>query len=640
MTVLDKQAPHSNWIIEDQDDIPSSPVSGDNFFDVVERRINRRGFLKNITSLAATAALPVSIPSFASERKASGLSFTEIAHGQDDHVHVPEGYVADVLIRWGDPIFADSPVFDIQNLTAAAQEKQFGYNNDFVGFLPLPLNSTNSDHGLLAVNHEYTLPKLMHSGSPKNGALTQSQVDIDIAAHGMSIVEVKRSDNKWTVIRDSKYNRRITPKTPMQFYGAAAGNDRLKTAMFADGIATGGTFGNCAGGVTPWGTVLTGEENIQGYFLGDSQNAKEAENHKRFGLDGKARYIWGKYYDQWNIDKNPAAALHGGWIVEIDPYDPTSTPKKRTSLGRLKHEGCNVHINTDGRVVAYTGDDQRFEYVYKFVSEQKYNPDNRAANMDILDKGTLSVANFQDDGSLTWHPLTYGENSLDQSNGFHSQADIMLDARKAADIVGATQMDRPEDVEVNPVNGNVYIMLTNNSKRRVDQINAANPRAKNKSGQIIEMIPPNGDHAAETFTWEMLLIAGNPETEAGKYHDNISPNGWLADPDNCAFDNRGNLWIATDGAYKDGFADGVWVCPIDGDERALTQHFLRTPHQAELCGPCFTPDNKTFFCAVQHPGEKGTFDKPTTRWPDFNDNMPPRPSLLTVTKKDGGVIGS
>ncbi len=619
--------------------ITSNRKACDTFESVLDRYLSRRGFLKK-TSLAVGAMLTACENTKHIEQvNANPLSFIELPHGLDDKLHIAPGYNAQVLIGWGDPISNDSPTFNVFNQTEEAQLNQFGYNNDFIGFIPYPLKSRDSNHGLLIVNHEYTLPHLMFSGSPKNTGLTKKQTDIDIAAHGLSVIEVTKSRSSWRVELNSRYARRITPHTPMVFSGAATGSDRLKTNLSPDGIQTRGTYGNCAGGVTPWGTILTGEENVDGYFTGNPNQTAEAENYKRFGMRTD-RKLWGKYYDRWNLDKNPREPLHVGWVVEIDPFDPTSKPKKLTSLGRFKHEGCNVHINTDGHVVAYTGDDQRFEYIYKFVSKNKYDPTDRKKNMRLLEDGILYVARFEDTGKLVWLPLTFGLGPLTNENGFSSQADICIDTRKAADLVGATPMDRPEDIEVNPQNSKVYAMLTNNSSRKENQTDAANPKAHNGNGQILEFFPISGDHTEHEFSWNLFLLAGNPEETLTQYHSGISENGWLSCPDNCAFDDQGNLWIATDGAEKQGIADGLWATEVKGKNRAKTKHFLRVPKGAELCGPFFTPDNNNLFVSIQHPGEKSSFDSPHTRWPDFSEDMPPRPSVVVITKYSGGKIGS
>lgn len=633
--------PKYGWIIEDEDDVPSNKSTKKDFYDVIEKRLSRRDALKILGVSALATLVPLRFPNRSSAQESS-LAFQELAHGLDEDFHVAEGYEYEVLLKWGDPIIRGASRFDPQKQTAKDQERQFGFNNDFISFFPLPRGSNSSDHGLLVVNHEYAEPERMFPGSPKDPELNEEQIDVTMMAHGVSVVEVKRVGGKWTFVKNSRYNRRITPTTRMRISGPVKGHPRMKTNYSTDGVKTWGTFNNCGGGSTPWGTVLIAEENIQNYYMGDPGKTKEAENYKRFGITGKARFSWGKNHDRFNLDKNPQEALHTGWIVEFDPYNRRSIPKKRTTLGRVKHEACNTWINKDNRIVAYTGDDQRFEYVYRFVSEGKYNPRSSRANRNLLDRGELSVAEFLEDGRVIWHPLVYGIGPLTQTNGFNSQADVLLDTRKAADLLGATPMDRPEDIETNPKTGTVFVMLTNNTKRKPDQLNAANTRANNVFGHIIEMKAPNSDHSASEFTWDFFLLCGDPQNpeHSSQYNPNTSKDGWLANPDNCAFDNRGRLWIATDGAYKKGFADGVWACDVEGPAKALPKHFLRTPTGAELCGPCFTPDNQTFFVSIQHPGEQGTFDKPTTRWPNFDEKYPAQPSLVAITRKGGGEIGT
>jgi len=641
--------------MEEDDDIPSSPMIEPTIGDVIEARLNRRDVLTGMASSAAifaAAGVAGNVALSGEAQAAASMTFKELPHGYDETHHVAEGYDADILIRWGDPVVPGAPAFDPMKQTAAAQVQQFGYNNDFIGFLPLPAGSKNSDHGLLCINHEYTNPHLMFPGIEKGqlDKLSKEQVNIEMAAHGHSVIEIKRGENgKWAYVKDSKYNRRITTlETEMALSGPAAGHDRLKTKTDDSGKSVIGTLNNCAGGKTPWGTVLFAEENFHGYFGGDPAKTSEAQNYKRYGMKGKSRYAWHKFHDRFNVEKDPNEPNKFGWMVEFDPYDPQSVPVKRTALGRFKHEGANALINKDGHAIVYTGDDQRFDYVYKFVSKNKYNADDRKANFGLLDEGTLSVAKFEADGKLKWLPLVFGKGPLTKENGFNSQADVLIETRRAADLLGATPMDRPEDVEPNPVTGSVFMMLTNNTKRKDDQVDAANPRAKNKHGHIMEMIPPGGkgadaDHAADEFTWDIFLLAGNPANadDGAKYGGDVGENGWLSCPDNVAFDSKGRVWIATDGAPKSGLADGVWVADAEGPARAVPRHFFRTPVGAELCGPEFNPDDSAFFAAVQHPGdEKGaTFDKPATRWPDFKDTLPVRPSVVVVTKKGGGAIG-
>ena len=631
--------------------------------DLIDARLSRRSALKGLFAAGvATVAAPAALAATRSTDPSS-LPFAQAPHSIEMFHQAAPGHRADVLIRWGDKVLRDAAAFDPFNLSADAQEKQFGYNNDFVAFLPLPRGSKNSTHGLLAVNHEYTNPELMFAGLTAlnaAGKMTREQADVEISAHGLSIVEIRKGENGWEPVEGGRLNRRISARTtPMQVAGPAAGHARMKTKVDPSGHQVIGTLNNCSGGVTPWGTVLTAEENFNMYFGGDPDKTPEAANHKRLGIKGKSRYAWSRFHERFDIEKEPNEPNRFGWVVEIDPYDPKSTPIKRTTLGRFKHEAATCVVAPDGRVVVYSGDDEAFEYIYRFVTAKKYNPTNLAANRDLLDEGTLSVARFDDSGSLRWLPLVFGQGPLTPANGFHSQADVLIDTRRAADLLGATPMDRPEDVETNPVNGRVYVMLTNNNTRKPEQISKLHPRATNLYGHIIELLPPGTEgsdgargalHTADSFRWEVLLLAGNPaKPEHGaKYHPDTQKLGnWLAAPDNCCFDNRGRLWITTDQGSSQrstGIPDGVYACDVNGAGRGLTKFFYACPRDAEMCGPAFTPDNRTLFVAVQHPGEykDSTFDNPSTRWPDFDfrNNAPPRPSVVAITREDGGVIGS
>ncbi len=648
-----KTAELEEELIRDDDDIPSNPLINPTFQEVFNARLNRRGFLRAAGATTALGAAALTMTSgLAYANGKTSLTFTELPHGYDENFHVAPGYNANVLIRWGDAVEADAPAFDPMNQSADAQSKQFGYNNDYIGFLPLPFGSKSGNRGLLAINHEYTNAYLMFPGITKanyQDAMTRDLVDIEMAAHGHTVIEVVKDGNSWSVVQGSPYNRRITAlTTEMKISGPAAGHDRLKTKGDPTGTRVIGTLNNCAGGDTPWGTVLIAEENFHGYFGGNPEKTNEARNYKRYGLKAKSSYAWWKFHDRLNVEKEPNEPNRFGWMVEYDPYDPNSTPVKRTAIGRFKHEGATTVVNKDGRVVIYSGDDQRFDYIYKFVSDGRFDPNNRAANRDILDSGTLFTARLDADGSLHWLPLVWGTGPLTPENGFNSQADVMIETRRAADLLGATPMDRPEDVETNPVTGVVYVMLTNNTKRKNDQVDAANPRANNKHGHVLEMIPPgrgaDADHGALTYKWDIMIQAGDPRNpdDKAQYHADVSQDGWLSTPDNCAFDSRGRLWIATDGAPKAGFADGVWATDVEGEGRALTKHFLRAPRGAELCGPAFTPDDETLFVAVQHPAdEKGSsFEKPSTGWPDFKAGTPTRPSVVAITHGQGKTIGS
>jgi uncharacterized protein len=629
--------------------------------EIISARFSRRGFLKGSLAVSAIAATvsPLALMT-ADKAKAAGASafnFTEVEAGVDETHHVAEGYDADILLRWGDAVLADAPAFDPANQTADAQRKQFGYNNDFVGFIPI---EGSNEHGLLVVNHEYTNPHLMFpglvtlaEGEITMAPLTKEQVDIEIAAHGGSIVEIRKVDGKWQVVTDGQYNRRITADTPMELTGPAAGSDRLKTSADATGTRVLGTLNDCAGGVTPWGTYIMAEENFHGYFGGElPAGHAEAANYERYGLP-EGSYEWSNFYDRFDVSKEPNEPNRFGWIVEVDPMDPASVPKKRTALGRTKHEGAESVVNKDGRVVFYLGDDERFDYAYKFVTAGSYNLDDRAANMDLLDEGTLYAAKFAEDGTLQWLPLVHGEGPLTAENGFASQADVVIETRRAADLLGATKMDRPDDFQANPVTGKVYLLLTNNTRRTDEQVDAANPRAKNAFGHIIEIIEDGSDFAATTGRWEVLLKCGDPSVAdvGATFSTDTTANGWFGMPDNCAIDSAGRLWVATDGQgpTATGRTDGLWAVDTEGEARATSKLFFRVPIGAELCGPTFTPNDETAFVAVQHPADGGDdwepfgrasyYEDPSTRWPDFDNAMPVRPSLVVITKQGGGKIG-
>ena len=614
-------------------------------------RLARRDVLKAGVALGAAALGARRLPAFAGlPGPASTLTFTEIAHGRDETHHVPPGYEAQVLLRWGDPLFPDAPPFVPGKPDAHAQERQFGCDNDFIAFMPLPKGSSSATRGLLCVNHERCTTRLMWPGMGDGdiaARMTAEQCAHEMAAQGFSVVKV-RFEGEWRVILESRFNRRISARTPgIRVSGPAAGSPRMKTRADPDGTSVVGTFNNCAGGVTPWGTVLTCEENFHFYFLGDPSAHPESAALERYGVTGRSPYyFWGRHFERFHLQRTPNEPNRFGWVVEIDPYDPQSVPVKRTALGRFKHEGAASAVSHDGRVAIYMGDDERFEYLYKFVTEGRVR--GGAAPPDILDPGTLYVARFEADGRMRWLPLVYGQGPLTPANGFRSQADVVIEARRAADLVGATTLDRPEDVEASPVTGHVYVVLTNNSRRTAARVNPASPRAPNPFGHILEIVPPRTDrgvdHTATECRWEFFLLAGNPEDakHSAHYAGPVSSNGWLACPDNVAFDPRGRIWIATDGQDQLGFSDSLYAADTRGPGRGITRLFFNAPRGAEVCGPCFPQNGNTLFLAVQHPGaERGsTFEKPTTRWPDFRSGVPPRPAVLAITKKGGGEIGS
>ena len=654
---------------EAADDAATSPTGRDTIGNVIAQRYARREVLRGVLGVSVSTALfaPAALRASAQSRSKATFQFSELAAGIDTTHHVATGHEANVLLRWGDPLFADAPAFDQRKQTPGAQLRQFGYNNDYVAFFP---QDDDSSRGLLCVNHEYTneelmFPELGRQDRSDFNDMTRKLVDIEMAAHGVSVVEIALRGGRWHVEQSSTRNRRISPlQTRMQVDGPAAGDLRLQTKADPTGRSIIGTLNNCAGGQTPWGTYLTAEENFHGYFWTDHRDGNG--QHKRSGIGSALRasyerygvpgnwYCWGRFHDRFNVDKEPNEPFRFGWIVEIDPADPTSTPTKHTALGRFRHEGAETILNSDGRVVVYSGDDARFDYVYRFVSTNTYKAGAKAANMALLSQGTLSVARFDADGSVHWLPLAHGHGPLTAKNGFASQADVLIDARLAADALGATPMDRPEDVQPNPKTGKIYVMLTNNHQRRPGKVDAANPRSRNLFGHVIEMSPPDGDHAADTFNWTILLKGGDPDVGyiGALWHPETSTSGWFAAPDNCTVDADGRLWIATDqGKHwpRTGKADGLYGVETDGELRGLSRLFFRAPIGAEICGPCFTPDNETLFLAVQHPAADGakafkpfastsTYDNPATRWPDFNPDMPPRPSIVTVRRTDGHRI--
>ncbi|TPI32383.1 PhoX family phosphatase [Mesorhizobium sp. B3-1-9] len=651
-------------LLEENDGPPVNPTDNRTMGEIIAARFSRRGFLMGSLAVSAIAATVSPLALIAADEaraaEASAFKFDELEAGIDDKHHVAPGYDADVLLRWGDPLFADSPAFDPAKQSAEAQARQFGYNNDYVGYIPI---DGSAEHGLLVVNHEYTNPHLMFPGIvsivEKDGKkaaevapLSKEQVDVEMAAHGGTIVEIRKQGGKWQVVRDGKLNRRITSNTEMALSGPVAGHDRVKTNADPSGAKVIGTVNNCAGGVTPWGTYVMAEENIHGYFSGElPEGHREAANYKRLGIPEGA-YEWGAHYDRFNLAKEPNEPNRFGWIVEVDVNDPASVPRKRTAMGRFKHEGAESIVARDGRVVFYLGDDERFDYVYKFVTAGKFNPDDRAANMNLLDDGTLHVAKFAEDGSVEWMPVVFGQGPLTAENGFASQADVLIETRRAADLLGATKMDRPEDIQPNAGNGKVYVMLTNNTKRKAEQVDAANPRAGNAFGHIIEIVEDGGDFAATKGKWEVLLKCGDPSVAdvGATFSTATTAHGWFGMPDNCAVDSAGRLWVATDGQgpKATGRTDGLWAVDTEGPARATSKLFFRVPIGAEMCGPLFAPDDQTAFVAVQHPGDGGEdwegfgrpsyYEDPSTRWPDFKPDMPVRPSVVAITKQGGGKI--
>ncbi|MDY7086564.1 MAG: PhoX family phosphatase [Actinomycetota bacterium] len=656
------------------------PNRSDNTYlgDVVNASMSRRGVMRAgaagalVLGLSGTAAATAT-PAVAAPRtghappaggKAGKLTFTAIPPNTLDSFVVPNGYDSSVVIRWGDPVVPGAPAFNLGKQTAKAQSQQFGYNNDFVGVLPL-----SAERALLVVNHEYTNENLMFPGFTSQDALSVEQVKVAMAAHGMSVVEIERvgRTGEWRPVesRRLRYNRRITAlETRFKLTGPVAGTTPVRTAADPRGQWVIGTLNNCAGGVTPWGTVLSGEENFNQYFVG-GDGVPEADKPKlaRYGISTTTRHPsdsrkWERAQERFDLAKHPNEANRFGWVVEVDPFDPEAPPRKHTAMGRFKHEGANVIVARSGHVVAYMGDDERFDYLYKFVSDKKYRPGDRRHNLTLLESGTLYVAQVTGDspaaeidgsgklpadgafdGSGKWIKLVSGHKSFVPGM---TAAEVLTWTRLAGDKVGATKMDRPEDVQPSPRTGKIYAAMTNNSNRGVGSNPAAdeaNPRNANKHGHIFEITEDRGDHTGESFTWALPIVCGDPaaaDTYFGGYDKTaVSP---ISCPDNVAFDSAGNLWISTDGNAL-GSNDGLFATPIEGPERGRLRQFLTVPRGAETCGPFITSDDRSVFVAVQHPGEisGASLEKPASTWPDGDYA---KPGVVVTWRLDGRPVGS
>jgi len=563
------------------------------------------------------------------------------------------------LIRLGDPVLPDAPAFDFIHQSAADQAKQFGFNNDFCGLVPLP---GRGERWLMVSNHEYTSEAYLFHGYDSANP-TRAQAEIAWAAHGLSVVVVERDrrSGRLEVRLDRHFNRRITMTTPFRVSGPAAGSAYLKTSADPSGTVVLGTNNNCAGGVTPWGTILSGEENFNQYFANGSQVTDPLTKKRlgRYGMTGGASTRkWERFDKRFDLAQEPNEANRFGWIIEVDPFEPDQPPVKHTALGRFKHEGANVIVNRDGRVVAYMGDDERFDYLYKFVSDGRVKRGEsrhaREHNKRLLDSGTLYVAKFtgdsppeeignrwppsdgEFDGSGEWIPLASGNRSF--VDGFTAE-EVYIFTRLAADEAGATKMDRPEDVEPSLRSGRVYAALTNNTDRgKPDKEGPTevNPRNGNRHGHVLELEESRRDNTATRFSWRLLLVCGDPSTEdtyfGGFDKTQVSP---ISCPDNVAFDSRGNLWISTDGNAL-GSNDGLFAVPVEGPRRGQVKQFLTVPIGAETCGPVITDD--FVLVSVQHPGEleNASADNPMSHWPDGGTSQP-RAAVVVVRMRHGKI---
>ncbi len=574
------------------------------------------------------------------------LGFKSVPVSTADRITVPEGYSAQVIAAWGEPAGLSGGnaafKFDGSN-TAAEQEAQLGMHHDGIHFFA----QNGSTSGLLVMNHEYSDDGLLHADGMKTW--TRDKVRKSQAAHGVSVIEVEDKGGRWEIVKPSPWARRITASTPMAFGGPAAGHALLRTAADAQGARPLGTINNCGSGITPWGTYLTCEENFAGYFNGgDTPSAHE----QRWGLrKGGFGYRWHEHDERFDVAKHPNEPNRFGWIVEIDPSDASSTPVKRTALGRAAHEGATVALTKDGRAVVYSGEDARFEYIYKFVSRHKVKPGGARANAELLDHGTLYVARFDGDGKGRWIALMQGQGPLTAAGGFADQGEVLIKTRQASDALGATKMDRPEWIDVDK-QGYVYCTLTNNSNRGDSKgpgVDAMNPRANNTMGHIIRW-KDGGDFDGTTFEWNHFVLAGDPANARAEAKGNVKGDAFGC-PDGLWTDARGVLWVQTDMSTsamgKGDLATLGNNCMLAADPRSgEIRRFLTGPAGCEITGATATPDGRTMFINVQHPGESPSERsepdavRRISNWPDQRPDGRPRSATVVIRKNDGGVIGT
>lgn len=659
----------------------SNQSENEHFQDVLDARLSRRGFLTGgfataaAVSLGGVEALLKAVPASAQETEEADetgariegrrpvIGFESVPVSSADDVVVPKGYTAEVLIAWGDPV-SNGPAFkqDASN-SAADQARQWGMHNDGLVYFPI----VGSQRGLIVQNNEYTDDGLLFPDGVNNW--TQEKTNKSLNAHGVSIIEItkrtgfpwdwKRRRGKWDVVRPSPFARRITGMTPIEIGGPAAGDPRLMTSDDPTGRRVLGTLNNCAMGFTPWGTYLACEENFNGYFR---KNGAQTNLEKRYGITAAGfGYLWHTTDKRFRVDEEPNEPNRFGWVVEIDPFRPYSTPVKRTALGRLKHEGAWVQEARNGKIVVYMGDDERNEYIYRYVSNLPWRQ-ARAQGINPLDDGILYVAKFHADGVGEWLPLTTDNPRL----AGWSLNDILINTRGAADAAGATMMDRPEWIDTFPKELTAIATLTNNSRRGTTPpsinnpdgttsagsarppVDAANPRAVNNYGHIIRWYYRQ-DWTEPTFGWDIFALCGDPANPA---HGSTIFGDKYGSPDGIYVDRSGLIWIQTDvststinaGAYA-GFGNNVMVAAHP--ETRETRRFLVGPPQCEVTGVFMTPDRRTMFVGIQHPGERPD-DQPGdplnpkqfSSWPDGPEGGRPRSALIVVTKDDGGRIGS
>ncbi|HRP97320.1 MAG TPA: PhoX family phosphatase [Rhodocyclaceae bacterium] len=784
---MSKQLPPVH-LTEDNGDEPMSNHSDNpHFSSIMEKRLSRRQVLAGglgaaVAGLfATTGAASVAharagfLPPAAQGRPPFALNptlgFAAIPVVRSDTATIPHGYRAQVLIPWGEPINGSAPAYDGMNGNSGAdQEQQIGSHHDGMHYFPSA--DDPNGHGILCVNHEYVDQRVLHVNGPTfvGGQRPTDEVRKEIAAHGVSVIEIKNTNGTWNVV-DGQYNRRITAGTPMEIRGPVRGSEHVQTRHSPDGTMARGTINNCAHGYTPWGTYLTCEENWAGYFNNRVKQARAdallnwfEETQPAHFPGSKASFVQGRYYARYYPETNRLlgifdeildqkvtnevytqigntfndtgrqllgtladllqaagiskdlsldlprefsrygvrttgsryswetaqsgedqyvrfdASIKGetsaddyhnepntmGWIVEIDPFDPTSTPKKRTALGRFAHEGCVFAPPQQGQPLAfYMGDDAQNEYVYKFVTKARYT---RGMKGDVLDEGTLYVARFNDDGTGDWLALDIDDAGFRTAAAmagveFKDQADVLVNTRLAADVIGATKMDRPEWGAVHPQTREVYMTMTNNSQRTGEDgsnpIDAANPRGPNPFGHIIRWREQGNRAFATRFEWDLFVLAG-PQSDSQIVPEHNGPaldaNNIFASPDGLWIDQFGILWIQTDmsGSQQASgpFGENAMLAanPITGE----IKRFLAGPFDQEVTGVVSTPDGKNLFVNFQHPGDRSRPGEFTSNWPDSGsvfahpDAAPilpnpagprPRSATIVITRADDGVVG-
>jgi secreted PhoX family phosphatase len=615
--------------------------------ELSRRTVLRGGLAGTLTGLLAPLSGVAALTGCATAGGGGSLlGFKSVPVSTADAIVVPEGYSAQVIAAWGEAVglSGENPAFkpDGSN-TAAEQEAQLGMHHDGIHFFA----QNGSSSGLLVMNHEYVDDGLLHADGLKTW--NAQKVRKAQAAHGVSVIEVEQKAGRWDIVRPSPWARRITGNTPMALSGPAAGHAMLKTAADPNGRRVLGTLNNCASGITPWGTYLTCEENFIAYFSGAD---KVSEHESRWGLSKNGwGYRWHEHDERFDAVKNPNEPNRFGWVVEIDPMNPSSTPVKRTAMGRAAHEGATTALTKDGRAVVYMGEDARFEYIYNFVSRDRVKPGGASANAELLDHGTLYVAKFDADGKGRWIALSHGQGPLTATNGFADQGEVLIKARQASDVLGATKMDRPEWIDIDK-QGWVYCTLTNNSNRgdgKGADIDAANPRKNNTMGNIIRW-KDEGDFDGRAFAWNHFVLAGDPANERAEAKGNIKGDAFGC-PDGLWTDARGVLWIQTDMSTsamgKGDLARLANNAMLAADVRSgEIRRFLTGPAGCEITGATGTPDGRTMFINIQHPGEspseKSDPDSPRkiSNWPDFRADGRPRSATVVIRKNDGGVIGT